>query len=209
MVASAHADVAVLILIASPAIPGDSLISYQVEGAVRRGGGSEAEVSRVLALQREVYAAVRSGEGFERIEELLMEEGRASIGRLPESERASVTDSVLRIRVKGQVSAVRSPWFREFISFDPAPALEKVTCPVLALFGGVDQQVPPALNREPMERALRGEGRDVTIRLIPEANHLFLHSTTGDPAEYATQKKEFVPEFLPLLGSWCRERLLH
>jgi pimeloyl-ACP methyl ester carboxylesterase len=208
MVASRHDDVAVLILIASPAIPGDSLINYQVAGAVRRGGGSEAEVNRVLGLQRQVYTAVKSGEGFERVEELLMEEGRASIARLPEAERGAVTDSVLRLRVKGQMTSVRSPWFREFISFDPAPALRKVACPVLALFGGVDQQVPPALNREPMERALRGEGRDATVRVIPEANHLFLHSTSGDPAEYATQRKEFVPEFLPLLGNWCRERLL-
>ena len=36
----------------------------------------------------------------------------------------------------GQFAAAAAPWFRFFLMYDPAPALRKVTCPVLAINGG-------------------------------------------------------------------------
>lgn len=46
------------------------------------------------------------------------------------------------VRVQG--TKVPARWFRDFVRYDPAPALALVSVPVLAITGGHDLQVPPA-----------------------------------------------------------------
>jgi uncharacterized protein len=48
-------------------------------------------------------------------------------------------DDVIRL----QGTRVNARWFRDFIRFDPKPALQRLTVPVLAITGGHDLQVPP------------------------------------------------------------------
>lgn len=71
------------------------------------------------------------------------------------------------------------------------------------MFGELDLQVWAELNRKTMEAALKkGKSKNLTIRLFPKVNHLFLAATTGNPKEYAVSKKEFVPEFLDTMSDW-------
>lgn len=89
------------------------------------------------------------------------------------------------------------------MDFDPASALEKVHCPVLALFGEKDMQVPPSTNRAPLEAALAKAGnRRVTVRVYPDANHLFIEAVTGNPSEYPTLEKLFVPGLVDDVAGW-------
>jgi fermentation-respiration switch protein FrsA (DUF1100 family) len=103
---------------------------------------------------------------------------------------------------------MRSRWMRFFLDFDPAEALARVACPVLALFGEKDLQVEPSLNRPALEGALaRGGNRQVTLKVYPDANHLFQKAVTGSPAEYATLEKVFVPALLDDIASWITARV--
>jgi hypothetical protein len=52
--------------------------------------------------------------------------------------RASTADVVRMTGVR-----VNARWFRDFLAYDPAPVLRRVTAPVLAITGGHDLQVPP------------------------------------------------------------------
>lgn len=55
---------------------------------------------------------------------------------------------------------------------DPIPALERLACPTLALFGERDHLVDPKENVAPMRAALdRGGNRDATLAVIPRADH--------------------------------------
>jgi fermentation-respiration switch protein FrsA (DUF1100 family) len=78
-----------------------------------------------------------------------------------------------------------------------------VSVPVLALLGEKDMQVPPATNL-PIFEGLKGEEsrRNLTIVVVPGANHFFQNANTGHPAEYATLKKEFSGEFIGTLIPW-------
>ncbi len=49
-------------------------------------------------------------------------------------------------QVGTEIKIFSSPWFRYFLTYDPATALRKVTCPVLAINGEKDTQVPPKQN---------------------------------------------------------------
>jgi fermentation-respiration switch protein FrsA (DUF1100 family) len=102
----------------------------------------------------------------------------------------------------------RLPGSGIFIDFDPVPALEQVSCPVLAIFGALDMQVPVSLNMAPMQKALaKSKTKDWKVEILPKANHLFLAAVTGSPAEYAGLEKKFVPGFLELMTGWITTRV--
>lgn len=56
--------------------------------------------------------------------------------------------------------------------FDPMPFWERVTRPVLALYGGMDMNVPTARTVPMLNAALKRAGnKDYTISVLPNANH--------------------------------------
>jgi dienelactone hydrolase len=100
------------------------------------------------------------------------------------------------------------PWFTFFLKYDPAPTLQKVDAPVLALFGGKDVQVAAESNAAGLEAGLKAGGNpDVTVKTFPEANHLFQAANTGSPNEYGTLAQEFVPGFLDAISEWILARV--
>src|SRR6185312_6174441 len=92
-------------------------------------------------------------------------------------------DSILaaaRVSLKEQTV----PWMKFFLSYDPAAALKKVRVPALYIQGETDHQVPPA-EAEMGAKLIRSNGnRDVTVRLFPATNHLFVPDSTGDITKY-------------------------
>jgi dipeptidyl aminopeptidase/acylaminoacyl peptidase len=99
-------------------------------------------------------------------------------------------------------------WLRYFASYDPLPALRQVTRPLLILQGGLDRQVS-ADQADKLARAAREAGhRDVTVKVFPTLNHLFLPAQTGSVAEYASLRTTAIgSDVLDLLADWLRVRL--
>lgn len=179
-----------LVLMAGPALRGDSIILCQIEALCRASGMEPGEIAEHLSLQRRVYEVIRADKGWDSLQALLL---RQALRGMP--------DSLARMQVENQLRAARSPWFRSFIDLDPVVALSAVSVPVLALLGEKDMQVSSSTNR-PVLEGLRERGRNLTIVVVPGANHLFQDAKTGHPAEYATLKKEFAEKFLQALIPW-------
>jgi fermentation-respiration switch protein FrsA (DUF1100 family) len=101
------------------------------------------------------------------------------------------------------LAQLESPWFRFFLSYDPAPVLRRTRIPVLALNGSLDQQVPASLNLPVMEAAFQEAGnQQATVSELPGLNHLFQHAGTGSPSEYGLIPETMAPEVLTLIGDW-------
>ena len=108
---------------------------------------------------------------------------------------------------QAQTKMVATPWFRSFLLHDPRPVLGKVSCPVLALNGGKDVQVPAKVNLEAIDKALKAGGnKDVTVKEYPELNHLFQHAKTGAVSEYGKIDETFAPEVLDVIATWILKR---
>ena len=85
--------------------------------------------------------------------------------------------------------------------------LERLTVPVLALYGELDTIVSPAVHLQRLRDALTRHGnRDVTVKVLPGANHHFLTASTGGPAE-AGQLSQFVPGYFETRVAWVREHV--
>ena len=201
-------DVAFIVLMAGPAVRGDRLILYQIEEMMRGAGTSEDQIAAALASRKEMLDAVRSGKGWDAILMKNKQERAASLGALSAVQRASIDSAeFVDSTAEQEVRSEQSPWFVSFVQYDPVPALEGVTCPVLALFGEKDEQVPVSLNQAPMEEALRRSGtKDWHVAVVPGANHLFQSAGTGSPMEYSSLKKEFAPGFLGTVTTWIGDR---
>ena len=99
------------------------------------------------------------------------------------------------------------PWMRYFISADPRPSLRKVHCPVLALTGSKDLQVPSRENLTAIEKALKAGGnKDYTLKELPDLNHLFQKCKKGTPDEYLLIEETFSASALKQIGDWLRRR---
>ena len=110
--------------------------------------------------------------------------------------------------VKLQVNTIARPWMQYFLSYDPAPLLEKVKCPVLALNGEKDLQVPPKENLEAIKKALtKGRNKKVAAIEIPSLNHLFQECKTGSPDEYAKLEQTFSSSALTEMLKWINQFL--
>jgi len=109
-----------------------------------------------------------------------------------------------------EVVAGTMPWLRWFLDHDPLPIARRVRAPVLILAGATDLQVT-AEQAEELGAAVRAGGnRDVTVRVFPGLNHLFLRDEAGtaDPALYAAlPDKRVPPEVIGALADWFVERL--
>jgi pimeloyl-ACP methyl ester carboxylesterase len=82
--------------------------------------------------------------------------------------------------------------------YDPAPTLQRLQTPTLALFGELDNNFLAEKNKSDWEAALKAGGnRDYTLRILPKANHLQLEAKVGTNAEMAPDRPDRI-ECVPL-----------
>jgi dipeptidyl aminopeptidase/acylaminoacyl peptidase len=101
------------------------------------------------------------------------------------------------------------PWMKFFFEYEPAATMRRVKTPVLIITGSNDQQAVPA-EVALMEAAFKEAGnKDVTARVLPDLNHLFVHDTDGFPGNYAKLPEPVMVEtsVLELVADWLTKRL--
>jgi uncharacterized protein len=195
MAAARSADVAFIVLMAGPGIPGDKLLVMQ--NGLITAAECDKEVKKSMEQIKRVFVIVKE------------EKDPAVAKQKMKAESAKIATEA-RKRFEGQMGTldarlndVLSPWFRYFLSYDPRPTLMKVRVPVLALNGEKDTQVPAKEDLDAIEQALKdGGNRDYQIVLLPKLNHLFQTSKTGAPSEYAEIEETIAPVALQTMGDW-------
>ena len=101
------------------------------------------------------------------------------------------------------------PWMKFFLSYEPAPTMRRVKTPVLILTGSRDQQAVPAEVALQEAAFKEGGNKDVTARVLPDLNHLFVQDTDGFPQNYAKLPAPIMvrADVLEMIGDWLAKRL--
>jgi dienelactone hydrolase len=101
------------------------------------------------------------------------------------------------------------PWMKFFLTYDPAPTMRRVKTPVLILTGSRDQQAVP--EQVALQEAAFKEGgnKDVTARVLPDVNHLFVQDTDGFPGNYAKLPPPVMmrTDVMVMIADWLAQRL--
>jgi len=90
---------------------------------------------------------------------------------------------------------------------DPMPWIGKLRIPVLWVYGGRDEHVPPRLSVQRLEPVAREPGRDFSIRVFPKANHALVETKTGLTSEMLRSDR-FAPGMFAFVRGWLRAHRL-
>ena len=206
MVVADSDDIDFMVLLAGTGIRGDKLLLAQQALIGEASGMSPSQLVENEMLSKKVFEIILKEQGEDEMKEQIRNHNTQVFRNIPtENIPRGMTEDEF---VKAQVAQMTSPWMQYFIRYDPAPILEKVSCPVLAINGEKDLQVPPKENLEAIKAGLaKGGNTNVTTVELPGLNHLFQEAETGLIGEYAEIEQTFSPKALELVTSWIKEQV--
>ncbi len=201
MVAAKSKDIDFIVLLAGTGIRGDKLLLMQQELMAKASGQSEEVIQDSKKVNTQVFDIVVKSNDSNTLKTELTTFLNENLKNNPNQEIPQ--GMTIEQYVELQVNQITNPWMEYFIKYDPIKALTKVTCPVLAINGGKDLQVPAKENLIAIENALKkGGNKNVTIKEFPNLNHLFQECTTGLPNEYGTIEQTISPNVLQEISQW-------
>ncbi|MCU0639252.1 MAG: alpha/beta hydrolase [Candidatus Krumholzibacteria bacterium] len=207
MVAAGGADVKFVVLLAAPGLNGSEILISQTGPILREAGLGEELIGKILEQKRLEQDVFIREKDVDKAAEIMIEESTAFMDRYSREERQALdgigyTEGAIAQRAR----IYSTPWFGFFLSYDPAPALSRVECPVLALWGEKDIQVPPGENIAAIGKALSaGRCRRYRTLELKGLNHLFQTCQTGSINEYGRITETFAPEALDIISGWVLE----
>ena len=204
MVAARNKKVAFIVMLAGPGLRGKELLILQSDAIAKASGVPDEQRIANKKMNAEMYHVILNSTDTVNLRSNLT---RTMKGNLKENPKLmeGATEEQINATVNQTVNLLVSPWMQFFIKYDPVPMLKKVQCPVLALNGSKDLQVPPFENLAAIREAFAESGnKKLTAVELPGLNHLFQEITTGSPAEYAKIEQTFSPKALEEILKFIR-----
>jgi len=195
MVATKSKDVAFIVLMAGPGIIGEQILYEQGKLIYKTAGMTDEQVQQNQKLQEAIFNIIKTEtDSVKRIDRLQ---------KTMSNDQYSMLTDDQKIAVDNQIKTVDNEWFKFFLNYDPYPTLVKLKCPVLAINGEKDLQVPPNENLAAIEKALNeGGNKNFKTMKLPGLNHLFQTCETGAIAEYIQIEETISPTVLEILQDW-------
>jgi uncharacterized protein len=161
LASSLSEDVAFFINVSGAGVSPYQQVTYQAEAQMRRDGFSETEIAEAVAYLNQKWEVARTGgEGWDKLQTA--------------TQNARDKKWLARVQPASKLEDIVPSWKLQ-MSYNPMPALEKVRCPVLAVFGELDTLTPVADTTANYRKGLSKAGnKDFTIKVFPDADHALL-----------------------------------
>lgn len=175
-----------IITLAAAAWRGDSIIISQTRAIAMAATGRWDEES----LQRKCLDIAKSDIPKQRAETMLF-----SI--ITQEIKDASKQSQMQQQIKNKISELLSPWYCDFLRYNPEADIKTIHKPWLAINGELDCQVlPDNLN------TIRELNGTVETVLLPHHNHLFQECTTGTLDEYQKIPSSISQLTLETMSAW-------
>lgn len=184
-------DIAFIVSLAGSGVKGDVLMAAQREA-----------ICSAMGMSRQAIDANEDMVG--QMEAVIEKYGTKTLYENPDMMLAELlpepllSDESVKNNMLGELRFMASPEIRSFMDYDPAHDLRRIKCPLLALNGEKDLQVPADMNLDAIKSAVK----KATVKKYPDLNHLFQHAQTGLPDEYSVIEETMSPEVLQDVAAW-------
>lgn len=198
MIASRNNKVAFIILEAGPGCSGAEVLLQQNEQLFQMKGTPDSLIAVRINCMRELFSLADTVAS----EQLLQAITRTIDHHCsPYSKEELSSIGLSKSDALSWHMQLTNPWLKEFLSTDPANYLPKVKCPILALNGTKDFQVPCEPNLRAIQH-LATNSRRLVIMPLPGKNHLMQNCTIGDTKEYIFTEETIAPEVLYFISDF-------
>jgi pimeloyl-ACP methyl ester carboxylesterase len=167
-VAAADPSVAFVVTNSGPGVTMARQERFATEAHMIAGGAPAEAVAGALATQDAIMTLVRGGADLETVQAAAGGDGQ------------------------GPSDPAELDLIRRLLDHDPRPALERLACPLLALFGGEDLVTPVEESIAVFRAARAGRPGDLEIETLPGGDHRL---QSGDPPTLH-------PAYAATLGDW-------
>lgn len=203
IVAGRSSDIAFIVLMAGTGLPGEEILYAQAALIARANGAKEESIVRNRKQQEKIFKVLKQEKDEETAKNNVRQIMQSAIPDSVDKDNEQIQSAI-----KGEIKKIFNPWFRFFLTYDPKTALRKVKCPVLAIVGEKDLQVPPQANLKAIEEALKEAGNeDYIIKELPGLNHLFQTANTGSITEYSKIEETISPIALDTMTNWILSKV--
>ncbi len=214
MVAAWQREVAFMILIAPPVLPGAEILSSQIDRIAELEGVSAEDRAVANSLQKELQEIALRNPADD--EDALSDVRKAIVQRWETLSRLSQTNTggddqakrkqQLIDAISAQFRGLQSPWMRHFLAYDPSSNWVLFDCPVLAVWAEKDTQVLYEANRKKLQEIVsHNMNLKADLVVLPGLNHLLQRAQTGLPDEYDRIEQAIDPLALEFFGNWLRQ----
>ena len=161
LAASLSKDIAFVINVSGAGVPPYQQVTYQAEAQMRRDGFSETDIAEAIAYMNQKWEVARTGgEGWDKLQAA--------------TQNARNKKWFERVQPATKLEDIVPSWKLE-MDYNPMPALGKLKCPVLAVFGELDTLTPVTETIANYRKGLGKTGnKDLTIKVFPNADHALL-----------------------------------
>lgn len=195
-VASMDKSINFIVLMAAPAVNGNELMLLQKATLEKSMGLDDSQIAQGQNLVKGAYdIIINSNLQSSILKDSLNSFYTNKYGKIiPQNQRESIVNQITTNEV---LSLIRSK---------PSMYLKKIQCPVLALNGDKDFQVPSKYNLPLIKMIIEKNGnRNVTTIEMEKLNHLFQECKTGMLSEYSQIEQTIAPNLLETVTKWIIE----
>ena len=178
-----------VVSLAGTGIPGIEMLLLQDRIWAKDHGANPVEVERLMVYVRAYYETIMTNAEVQPRIEML----KALYEQLSPEEKILVEKHKMNEGTLS-VSWAAKPFLRATLLSNPQIAWARVRCPVLAMGGSLDHQVPAKENLAGINAALKAGGNEKveSVKLL-SLNHLFQTAKTGTEDEYDKIEETLAP----------------
>jgi len=124
----------------------------------------------------------------------------------PEQRDAEI--AAIPAKIDGMMAS--DPWMKFFLTYDPASTMRRVKTPAVLILTGSNDKQAVSENVPIMEAAFKAAGnKDVTAKVLPGLNHLFVEDSDGFPGNYSKLPAPIMikADVVEMITDWLVQRL--
>ncbi len=207
MVAVRNKSVSFVILLAGPGVEIGELMAMQNEMVLKSAGISQEAINTYIPLYKNLMKTIVSINSIQdanaKAIEIVKNWYSNTDKNLVKATTNISSESDINKFATTMSETLSTKWWKYFASYNPQIALQKLKCPVLAINGSSDIQVPADANLKAIELGLKKAGnKKGTTMKFDNLNHLFQKCTKCTVQEYGELENTIEPEVLEYIYNW-------